>query len=373
MELFREVTRISKYKSVENFVREIKTGETDFIFASKAIFETYFAKYDLKGCVHYKSEYGNGEPTDLMIEKLRTDFYESGCERIIAIGGGAVIDMAKILVLDVSKEVSAEQIFRKEVKLKKKYPLITVPTTCGAGSEVSSVSIMEVPRLHTKLGLADPGLFPDEAILIPELLRQLPFSFFATSAIDAMIHAMESFVSPKANLYTEMFSKEAIKLLVKGFGRLAEEGKEARMEMLEEFLVASNLAGIAFANAGTGTVHALSYPLSGTYHVTHGEANYQFLTAVFGTYQRLKPDGKIRQITSLISRELNCQEEEAYNELEKLLCAIVPRKPLHEYGMKEEEIKSFPKSVAESQQRLLNQSYIKLSEEQMEEIYRKLY
>lgn len=373
MELFRETTKIVKYETAKEFVMESSMTKEDFLLCSRSVFDRYFKEYEPKACVHFKDEYGSGEPTDVMIEKLRADFEKSGCKRIIAVGGGAIIDMAKILVTGIPQTADAVSIFKKEVEITKKYPLIAVPATCGAGSEVSSVSIMEATSLHTKLGLADPALFPDEAVLIPELLRELPYFFFATSAIDALIHAMESYVSPKANLYTEMFSEKAIDLLIRGFLRMTEEGKEARMEMLDEFLTASNLAGIAFANAGTGAVHAMSYPLSGTYHVTHGEANYQFLTAVFQTYQTCRPNGKIRQLTKMLGNVLGCREEDVFKKLEELLSGIIPRKPLREYGMKEEEIHSFSVSVQESQKRLLGQSYIWFTKEQMEDIYRSLY
>lgn len=373
MELFREATKIKKYDSVEQFLEGTEIREKDFMLMSRSVYKRFFQNHEIKAKVHFKDEYGKGEPTDLMIEDLRKDFSASGCDRIIAVGGGAVIDMAKVLVMDIPQEIDAVRIFRKDTEIRKVYPLLAVPATCGAGSEVSSVSIMEATALHTKLGLADPALFPDEAVLIPELLKELPYFFFATSAIDALIHAMESYVSPKANLYTELFSEKAIRLLLCGFREMEQRGKEARLEMLDEFLIASNLAGIAFANAGTGAVHALSYPLSGTYHVTHGEANYQFLTAVFGMYQKIQPNGKIARLNKLLAEELRCSEEDVYEELEQLLSGIIPKKPLHEYGMKEEEMKSFPKSVEESQQRLLGQSYIRFSQEQMEEIYQMLY
>ncbi len=109
------------------------------------------------------------------------------------------------------------------------------------------------------------------------------------------------------------------------------------------------------------------------YHVTHGEANYQFLTAVFAVYQELKPEGKIEKLNRFLSGLLECNEEAVYQELEALLDKIIARKHLHEYGMTEEEIEGFAKSVEESQQRLLNQSYVKLTWQQMADIYRKLY
>ena len=178
--------------------------------------------------------------------------------------------------------------------MKKVRELIAVPTTCGSGSEVSNVTIAELTELHTKMGLAADELFPDHAVLIPELLEKLPYSYFAASAIDALIHAVESFVSPKASRYTEMFSLKAVEMIIGGFKDMIQHGPDYRMNLLEDFLVASNFAGIAFGNAGTGAVHAMSYPLSGKYHVPHGEANYPFFTTIFAKYAELNPKGKLK-------------------------------------------------------------------------------
>ena len=371
MKAFWQKTQIQKYEHAADFVAEYKIGKKDFILASKSTYETYFAPLGLEAHVEYKSKYGSGEPTDVMIDALLADFRKTDCDRIIAIGGGAVIDMAKILVLD--GDYTAAQIFGREVPLKKAKELLAIPTTCGAGSEVSNVSIAEFTELHTKMGLAVDEIYADQAVLIPELLTGLPYSFFATSAIDAFIHAIESYVSPKATLYTQMFSMKAMEMIVDGFQKIAEKGEAYRLHLLDDFLTASNLAGIAFGNAGTGAVHAMSYPLSGVYHVTHGEANYQFLTAVFAKYQELEPEGKLQGLNQFLSGLLKCDAKDVYTELEKLLDRIIARKALHEYGMKEEEIESFAKNVEKTQQRLLNQSYVKLTWQQMAEIYRKLY
>lgn len=371
MKLFQNITQVQKYTEPAEFVREFNIDEKDFILASKSIFEEYFADLDLKAKVFFKGDYGKSEPTDVMVDALLADFRKTNCERVIAIGGGAVIDMAKILVLD--GEYSAEEYYQKKVELKKVRPIIAVPTTCGAGSEVSSISIAEFVAQGTKYGLADESIFPDCAVLIPTLLSKLPYDFFATSAIDALIHAMESYVSPRANLYTRMFSEKAMEMILKGFQEIARKGPEHRFELLEEFLVASNLAGIAFGNAGTGTVHAMSYPLSGVYHVTHGEANYQFLTEVFRCYQAADPTGFITNLNAFLGSVMSCDPDNIYPEMEKLLSKIICKKPLREYGMKEEEIEAFAHSVERSQQRLLNQSYVKFDAAAMMEIYRTLY
>ena len=170
-----------------------------------------------------------------------------------------------------------------------------------------------------------------------------------------------------------MFSEKAMEMIVHGFREIIAHGKEYRMELLEDFLVASNLAGVAFGNAGTGMVHAMSYPLSGMYHVAHGEANYQFLTAVFAAYQKMNPTGKIIRLNAFLAKMMECDEAVVYEKLQELLDQIISRKKLREYGMKEEEIHSFAVSVDASQQRLLNQSYVKPTIEQMEAVYRELY
>lgn len=371
MKVFQERPQIQKFSCADQFVEEFQIGAGDFILATKRIYETYFAEICSGATVRFKSDYGTGEPTDVMLNALLADFRRGDYKRIVAIGGGAVLDMAKILVLDT--EAESEDIYRRRVPLQKKRELIAVPTTCGAGSEVSNVSIIELTKEQTKLGLADDVIYADHAVLIPELLKELPYHYFATSAIDAFIHAIESYVSPKANLYTRMFSTQAMKMILQGFRVIAEQGEEARYDCLEEFLVASNLAGIAFGNAGTGAVHAMSYPLSGGYHVAHGESNYQFLTAVFRKYVSVKKDEDMEELLTFLAEQLGCDAGCVFEQLEELLNQIISKKSLREFGMKETEIRSFAESVIANQQRLLNQSYVKFDTDQIASIYRELY
>lgn len=371
MKLFQQLPEVQKYQDPAEFVKDYGICEKDFILASKSIYDKYFKEMNLSAQVRFKSMYGQGEPTDTMVDLLLEDFRKTDCTRIIAIGGGAVIDMAKILMLD--GEYKASEYYQRKVPIKKVRSFIAVPTTCGAGSESSNISIAEITELNTKLGLADNTIFPDQAVLIPTLLSELPYDFFATSAIDALIHAIESYVSPRANLYTRMFSEKAMEMILQGFKKIVANGPEHRMNLLDEFLTASDLAGIAFGNAGTGAVHAMSYPLSGNYHVTHGEANYQFLTEVFKKYQQENPTGGIVELNKFLGNVMGCEPDGVYPKMEELLEKIIEKKPLREYGMKEEDIEAFAISVEKSQQRLLNQSYVKFTKEQMAEIYRTLY
>lgn len=371
MKRFQEKTQIHEYEDISSFIKEFQIGREDYILASKSIFETYLKPLNIEATIAFHSDYGKGEPTDRMIDLMLQDFYKSGAKRILAIGGGSVIDCAKLFVL--KGQHHAEDFFMQRVEMVKDKTLIAIPTTCGSGSEVSNISIAEITSMHTKLGLAIDPLYPDHAILIPELLRNLPLPFFITSSIDAFIHASESFVSPKSNAYTEFFSKEAITLILSNFAKMAEIGADYRFTCLDDFMKASNYAGIAFANTGTGAVHALSYPLSGVYHVTHGEANYDMFTSVFKMYETLMPEGKIQTIMDIYAQALHCDKKDVFTKIEIVFNSLLMKKELHEYGMKPEEIETFTDSILQTQQRLLTNSYTPLSKEHILSIYKSTY
>ncbi len=164
-----------------------------------------------------------------------------------------------------------------------------------------------------------------------------------------------------------------MEMILTGYKAIAKNGPEARLPYLKDFLMASAFAGIAFGNAGTGAVHAMSYPLGGIYHVPHGEANYAMFTGVFKTYQQLNPTGKIAGLNQFLADILNCSTQEVYESLEQLFNHLIPKKALHEYGVKEDELMEFTTSVLEKQQRLMANNYTLLDKAMVYEIYKKLY
>lgn len=371
MKLFQLKTEVCRFDSFQELVEFFNIGEGDLIFSSESVYKAFISHLNLTSDIILKGKYGQGEPTDEMVNSIMRDVEGKNYKRIIAVGGGAVIDIAKLLVIKGAKNTL--DLFEKRMPFVKDKELIAVPTTCGAGSEVSNIAIVEVKEKNTKLGLAVNELFPDYAALIPELLKSMPYKFFVTSSIDALIHAIESYVSPKSNSYTELFSIKAIELVLNGYMEILIKGEDYRNEIIEEFLRASNYAGVAFSNTGTGAVHALSYPLSGTYHVTHGEANYQMFVEVLKTYDKKNPEGKIKDINRVLAATLHCESTAVYEELTTVLDKLLARKPLKDYGMKVEEIEKFTDSVIAGQQRLLVNSYVPLSRKDILNIYKNLY
>lgn len=378
MIMFKLKTSISKCDSFAEFAKEFNLNEKDLVITQSFIYTPFMEKLGLPCHFIMQDKYGAGEPSDEMMNNILNDLRGAQYDRVIGVGGGTVIDISKLFVL--KNLTNATEAFERKIPIEKEKSLIIVPTTCGTGSEVTNISIAEIKSKHTKLGLADDAIVADNAVMIPELLSGLPYKFYIFSAIDALIHATESFVSPKASPYTKIFSKEAIHLIMKNFAKLIEKGPDFRLECMDEMLIASNFAGIAFGNAGCGAVHALSYPLGGNYHVPHGEANYQFFTDIFKFYCRKDKNGRIVELNTILADELGldrglvCSNPEAiYDKLGDMLNNLIEKHPLHHFGMKQEEIESFTDNVIATQQRLLGNNYVPMSRDEIKEVYSKLY
>ncbi|MDL2283326.1 4-hydroxybutyrate dehydrogenase [Odoribacter sp. OttesenSCG-928-G04] len=371
MQLFKLKTKLSKFDRFADFATEFNLSEKDLVLTHQFLYDPYMKGLQLPCRFVMQEKYGAGEPSDEMMNQILNDVKDVKFERVIAIGGGSVIDIAKLFALKGLTNVT--EAFERKIPIIKEKQLVIVPTTCGTGSEVTNISIAEIKSKHTKMGLADDAILADDAVLIPELLKGLPFKFYVYSSIDALIHATESYVSPKSNPYTRLFCKEAIQVIMDIFSKIAEKGEDYRMERLDDMLIASNYAGIAFGNTGVGAVHALSYPLGGNYHVPHGEANYQFFTTVFKCYNKKNPNGIIREVNALFAEILHTDVANVYDALDNLLGKLIKKNPLNTYGMKPEEVEGFTENVLVSQQRLLANNYVELSKEEIKNIYAELY
>ncbi|MDR1091818.1 MAG: 4-hydroxybutyrate dehydrogenase [Prevotella sp.] len=371
MQLFKLKTKLHEFDTFAEFAKEFSLGEKDLVITNEFLFDPFMKPHGLSCHFVMQEKYGSGEPSDEMINRIFEDIRLIDYNRVIAIGGGTVIDISKLFVLQGVRNVT--DAFDRKIPIIKDKQLVIIPTTCGTGSEVTNISIAELKSKHTKLGLADDALLADDAVLIPEFLKNLPFRFYSASAIDALIHAVESYVSPRATPYSQLFSKEAIRISLDIFRNIAQQGEEYRFERLRDMLIASNYAGIAFGNAGVGAVHALSYPLGGTCHVPHGEANYQFFTKVFKAYQQKNPTGSIKESNQILAESLNVSTYNVYEQLDSVLERMLAKKPLREYGMTEANIDGFTTNVLETQQRLLANNYAPFTDEEIREIYSFLY
>lgn len=356
--------------TIEEFLSSYCIDDHTVIFTTQIILDIALKNKVNHAIIINYDQFGQGEPNDLTAEKIYNFLQGKTYHCVFAIGGGTILDIAKLFALKTISPVV--ELFEGKIKPMKDKELILVPTTCGTGSEMTNISILELTALNTKFGLANEELYADQAILCPEFLKDLPMSVFATSSIDALIHAIESYTSPKANELTMMYSKQAIQIIIKGYQKIIQDAS-SRKSLNKDFLMASSYAGIAFSNAGCAAVHALSYPLGAKYHIPHGESNYAIFTGVYKAYMQIKPNGKIQMLNLLIADLLKCSPDNVYNEIEKLFNQILKKKSLKEYGVTLEDLEDFTQAVIEKQGRLMANNYVPLDASQVKQIYINLY
>ena len=162
-------------------------------------------------------------------------------------------------------------------------------------------------------------------------------------------------------------------MIIRGYQTIAKKGPESRFSLLNDFLLASNYAGLAFGTAGCAAVHATSYPLGGKYHVAHGESNYAMFTGVLKNYLELRQDGEIAVMNEFLARLLGCGTQAVYDRLEELLNQLLPKRSLHEYGVTRQDLRDFTHSVITGQGRLMDNSFVPLDETRVLKIYTELF
>ena len=191
---------------------------------------------------------------------------------VIGFGGGSSMDVAKLSALILGSNEDLEKAWGVANAKGPRLPLTLVPTTAGTGSEVTPISIITVGE-EEKKGVSSSIILPDLAILDPDLTLGLPAGTTASTGIDAMVHAIEGYASSNKNNnpMSKMLAIEALKLLGGAIETAVFKG--SNVEARGNMLIGAMLAGKAFANSPVAAVHALAYPIGGTFHISHGLSN----------------------------------------------------------------------------------------------------
>lgn len=219
------------------------------------------------------------EPSEDEINQVIAELAATSIDVILAVGGGSVMDTAKLVAVMAGGETDFEQLFAGQLPTSRSTELVMIPTTAGTGSESTPNAIVFRPSLNLKVGIVCDLFMPDKVILDPELLTELPATITAATGMDALCHALECYICNKANLFSDMMAVEATRLIFKSLRRCFEDGKD--LEARADLLFAAYLGGACIASSGTNGVHALSYPLGGRYRIPHGISNAILLAPVF--------------------------------------------------------------------------------------------
>ncbi|MHA6288026.1 iron-containing alcohol dehydrogenase [Maricaulis sp. CAU 1757] len=218
------------------------------------------------------------DPPDRVVLAAAQQAREFGAGVVIGFGGGSSMDAAKLVAVLLGTDQPLEAMYGVNRVRAERLPLILLPTTAGTGSEVTPISVITLAD-GAKMGVNDPALYADLAVLDADLTLGLPRAVTAATGIDAMVHAIEAYTSKIAkNPVSDALALAGLAKLHGAIERACSDGSDraARADMLTGAL----LAGQAFANAPVGAVHALAYPLGGLFHIPHGLSNSLMLPPV---------------------------------------------------------------------------------------------
>jgi alcohol dehydrogenase len=218
------------------------------------------------------------DPPEDMVLAAVDEARQFGAELVIGFGGGSSMDTAKLVALLLGTDQPLADMYGVDRVRGARLPLILIPTTAGTGSEVTPIAVVTVGET-SKMGVNDPVLYGDIAVLDAELTYDLPRAVTAATGIDAMVHAIEAYTSKiHKNPISDALALAGLKKLHGAIERACTDGRDALAR--EDMLLGALLAGQAFANAPVGAVHALAYPLGGIFHVPHGLSNSLMLPPV---------------------------------------------------------------------------------------------
>lgn len=297
------------------------------------------------------------EPNYHEAQAIIDEFKEEKTDLILAIGGGSVMDVAKLASILATDQYTVKDLLDNPLLAKKQVKSLMIPTTAGTGAEATPNAIVGVPEKDLKIGIVNPEMIADYVILDGRMIKNLPIPIAAATGVDALCHAIECFTSAKANPISNTFALEALDLIMNNIIEACTnpEALDAKQKML----LGSFYAGIAITASGTTGVHALSYPLGGKYHIAHGVSNAMLLVPVFKfnepaiqdllaeAYDRVVRDG---------NRELSTSEKSGYmiEQLEMIVNKLEIPTSLKTFNVPKEDLEGLVAAGMEVTRLLVN-------------------
>lgn len=220
----------------------------------------------------------NSEPTTDHVQEGLGHFREGGCDILLACGGGSPIDVAKAVRILATNQGAIEDFMGFNKISKPGVPLIAIPTTAGTGSEATMVTIITDTSRDVKMLIGSPFLMPTVALVDPALTVKMPRGLTAATGLDALTHAIEAYVSVKAQPMTDILALSAIRKISR-FLPQAWANPE-NLAARSETMLGALQAGIAFSNSSVALVHGMSRPVGAYFHIPHGVSNAALLGVV---------------------------------------------------------------------------------------------
>ena len=351
-EFYSPVKLIAGEGGLENIPYEINNlgAKKPLILAAEPIISNKLIDILLRALEDYKIDVGkviHDIPIDSSIEvvnDIARIYRELGCDSIIAIGGGSIIDTAKGVNIIVSLGGESLLDYQGVDSIDKNLrPLIVAPSTSGTGSEGTAVSVIANKKKHIKMEFISYKVVPDVAVLDPRLTVTLPMRLTASTGIDALVHAIEAYSCLQKNPVSDLYAKEAIKLIIENIYKVMFKPKDKDLRF--NLLLGSFLAGVAFSNSMVGMVHAIGHSVGAVCGVPHGDAMTILLIPCMKKNLGLchKEYEEIYDIIKGEKNELDNKGEKCIEELKSLLISLSEQTglplTLREVGVKKEDFK----------------------------------
>ena len=279
-------------------------------------------------------------PKDSEVDEGTKQYLASGCDAIVAVGGGSPTDVAKAVAILATNGGTLQQYEGINRIVRPLPPMVIVPSTAGAGSEVSQFTIIVDTDRKLKMSIISKSLVPDIAIVDPDLLRTKDAVLAAATGMDALTHGIESYVSRAATPLTDIHALKAIQLISQNLRQAVADRQD--MAANTNMAMASLTAGIAFSNAILGATHAMTHQVDGLIDQHHGETNASILPHVMEFNLPSCPE-RFRQIAAAMGEEVawlptTVGAGRSIEAVRRLIADIGLAKGLSDIGLQEEFI-----------------------------------
>lgn len=317
---------------------------------------------------------------DILAEPSLNDFYkildsarEFRADSVVGIGGGSVLDVAKLVAAFIDSDQKAEDCFGTGFIKKKGLWLACLPTTAGTGSEVSPNAILLDERDRLKKGIVSPYLLADTAYVDPKLTMTVPSKVTADTGMDALTHCIEAYTNKFAHPAVDIYALQGIKLIAANLLRAVRDGSDT--EAREAMSLGSLYGGLVLGPVNTAAVHALSYPLGGEFHIPHGLSNAILLPSVM----KFNRPANLRKYAEVAiacgapqGKDDNETAQNGVDFIYELSKAVgIPQK-LSDLNIPQSAVDSMAKAAMEVQ-RLLKNNPREVTEQDARDIYNSLY
>lgn len=284
-------------------------------------------------------------PSNELVEEAATLAHEGNVDGFVAVGGGSSIDLAKAVNVLMTNPSPIEQYGGIGNVKNRVLPLIAIPTTAGTSSEITNVSALIDNKAVCKYVIIDNKITATNVIIDPEFTKTMPKSVTAATGMDAITHAVESYISTMATPLTEYNSLKGLQLLYDNLPKVVEDG--SNMEAREQMMLGCVIAGYAFSNANLGLVHAIAHTLSAHFHLAHGMANAIVLPYVMEFNAQSCPEKMVEMAKAINLKTTGNLNQDRYLLSEELikLTKLLGIKKLSEQGIEEKDLEMLAQEV----------------------------